>query len=224
MRVGCALAVCECLAGSAPLRPVPQTRLRHTAGEPWGAVQCSCGPNWSCMHLPTLQEKGWDVDQTIEKLLKNGTRISAEAHEIVRIPGLLTDADMIGARGLGWRGVGEWGAVSCWPPAGRHAASPAGQVRNALYSGPPAVQCCTAPATALHPWHLQVTLCGRMTAPPAAGGPPRSWTRSTCPRVRIFCLTSHRGCWVEAGSVCKASGTKPSTRTAWQLFPLAPRR
>lgn len=45
---------------------------------------------------PLLQEKGWDVDQTIEKLLHNGTRISAEAHEVVRIPGLLTDADMIG--------------------------------------------------------------------------------------------------------------------------------
>lgn len=75
------------------------------------------------------------MDQTIEKLLKNGTRISAEAHEIVRIPGLLTDADMIGVPGLGWRGVGEWGAVPCWPPAGRHAASPAGQVhkeRNAV--------------------------------------------------------------------------------------------
>ncbi len=43
-----------------------------------------------------LQEKGWDVGQTIEKLLQNGTRISAEAHEIVRVPGLLTDADMIG--------------------------------------------------------------------------------------------------------------------------------
>lgn len=40
------------------------------------------------------------MDQTIEKLLANGTRISAEAHEIVRIPGLLTDADMIGARRL----------------------------------------------------------------------------------------------------------------------------
>lgn len=47
-------------------------------------------------HPRSVQEKGWDVDQTIEKLLKNGTRISAEAHEIVRIPGLLTDADMIG--------------------------------------------------------------------------------------------------------------------------------
>ncbi len=46
-----------------------------------------CGP---------LQEKGWDVGQTIEKLLKNGARISSEAHEVVRIPGLLTDADMIG--------------------------------------------------------------------------------------------------------------------------------
>ncbi len=43
-----------------------------------------------------MQEKGWDVGQTIEKLLRNGTRISTEAHEIVRIPGLLTDADMIG--------------------------------------------------------------------------------------------------------------------------------
>lgn len=36
------------------------------------------------------------MGQTIEKLLRNGTRISTEAHEIVRIPGLLTDADMIG--------------------------------------------------------------------------------------------------------------------------------
>ena len=43
-----------------------------------------------------MQEKGWDVGHTIEKLLKNGARMSTEAHEIVRIPGLLTDADMIG--------------------------------------------------------------------------------------------------------------------------------
>jgi hypothetical protein len=46
--------------------------------------------------LGLVQEKGWDVGQTIEKLLQNGARLSAEAHEIVRIPGLLTDADMIG--------------------------------------------------------------------------------------------------------------------------------
>ena len=38
------------------------------------------------------------MGQTIEKLLQNGARLSAEAHEIVRIPGLLTDADMIGER------------------------------------------------------------------------------------------------------------------------------
>ena len=51
-----------------------------------------------CAALALLQEKGWDVGQTIEKLLQNGARLSAEAHEIVRIPGLLTDADMIGGR------------------------------------------------------------------------------------------------------------------------------
>ena len=76
---------------------------------------CRLGP------LPPLpspfllpQVKGWDVDQTIEKLLKNGTRISAEAHEIVRIPGLLTDADMIGAGAGGGGSVCEWrGAWRC---------------------------------------------------------------------------------------------------------------
>ncbi|PSC75340.1 methylase [Micractinium conductrix] len=47
-------------------------------------------------YLHRMREKGWDVGHTIEKLLKNNTRISAEAHEVVRIPGLLTDADMIG--------------------------------------------------------------------------------------------------------------------------------
>ena len=46
------------------------------------------------------------MNQTIEKLLKNGTRISAEAHAIVRIPGLLTDADMIGGCGV-LRGEGR---------------------------------------------------------------------------------------------------------------------
>lgn len=36
------------------------------------------------------------MGQTIEKLLQTGARLSSEAHEVVRIPGLLTDADMIG--------------------------------------------------------------------------------------------------------------------------------
>ncbi|KAI7841433.1 hypothetical protein COHA_004828 [Chlorella ohadii] len=83
-------------------------------------------------YVHRMREKGWDVDQTIEKLLKNGTRISAEAHEIVRIPGLLTDADMIGD--IVWaydRAAGCW-----WPaekldplnmPAGRDL--PAGALR-----------------------------------------------------------------------------------------------
>lgn len=51
------------------------------------------------------------MGQTIEKLLRNGTRISTEAHEIVRIPGLLTDADMIGAFRLQPRGGGVLGAA-----------------------------------------------------------------------------------------------------------------
>lgn len=65
--------------------------------------------NHPMLALSAWQEKGWDVDQTIEKLLKNGTRISAEAHEIVRIPGLLTDADMIGT-GAG-AGAGQAGRM-----------------------------------------------------------------------------------------------------------------
>jgi hypothetical protein len=63
-------------------------------------------------YVHRMREKGWDVNHTIEKLLKNGTRISAEAHEIVRIPGLLTDADMIGDM--------VWAydrAAGCWWPA-----------------------------------------------------------------------------------------------------------
>ncbi|KAI3428766.1 hypothetical protein D9Q98_007587 [Chlorella vulgaris] len=83
-------------------------------------------------YLHRMREKGWDVGRTIEKLLHNGARISAEAHEIVRVPGLLTDADMIGDLVWVWdKTVGCW-----WPgekldplsmPPGRDL--PAGAVR-----------------------------------------------------------------------------------------------
>lgn len=124
------------------------------------------------------QEKGWDVDQTIEKLLKNGTRISAEAHEIVRIPGLLTDADMIGA------GAGAGGSWAGRMPLlwGQSAASglvqPIPAQRLAAHAALLAsIQRTTTTLT-------QATWCGRTTAPRAAGGLQRSWTRSTCPQVR----------------------------------------
>lgn len=71
-------------------------------------------PAWP-LPLP-LQEKGWDVGRTIEKLLHNGARISAEAHEIVRVPGLLTDADMIGGWAAGWREASLCRIGFCWIP------------------------------------------------------------------------------------------------------------
>lgn len=96
------------------------------------ACHTSCAPaNHMCadlaglsLDLSTLQEKGWDVGQTIEKLLQNGARISAEAHEIVRIPGLLTDADMIG--GWEYEYMGSHLAASLLHPSSRlHLPAPA---------------------------------------------------------------------------------------------------
>ena len=55
--------------------------------------------------LLRLQEKGWDMKQTIEKLLKSGANVSTEALEVVRIPGLITDAEMIGGCGGGGGGM-----------------------------------------------------------------------------------------------------------------------
>jgi hypothetical protein len=50
----------------------------------------------SLRRIVGVQEKGWDVGQTVEKLLQTGSRLSSEAHEVVRIPNLLSDADLIG--------------------------------------------------------------------------------------------------------------------------------
>lgn len=117
----------------------------------WTAASVPC-PISACLRtflvlapLPhSLQEKGWDVDQTIEKLLKNGTRISAEAHEIVRIPGLLTDADMIGEGGC--VGVAAEGAHAVCLVAAI-ATQPHGP-RN----------CCAALATRPHDFHPSCSL------------------------------------------------------------------
>jgi hypothetical protein len=76
------------------------------------------------------QEKGWDVGQTIEKLLQTGARLSTEAHEVVRVPGLLTDADMIGGRG-GGRGRVHGGRVAA------EAREAVAQARQAAWRGVP---------------------------------------------------------------------------------------
>ena len=51
------------------------------------------------------------MKQTIEKLLTSGAHGSTEALEVVRIPGLITDAEMIGecVCVCGWGGGVRWG-------------------------------------------------------------------------------------------------------------------
>lgn len=141
------------------------------------AASFSMLPSLPARLLPPPQEKGWDVDHTIEKLLQTGSRISAEAHEVVRIPGLLTDADMIGA------GAGAGGSWAGRMPLlwGQSAASGLVQPIPAQRL---AAHAAYWRASACNHNLVQATLCGRTTAPRAAGGPRRSWTRSTCPLVR----------------------------------------
>lgn len=102
----------EACAQSPGCPPKPRARLPACPARP-PCLHHAQGPacTLACDAPRAPQEKGWDVGQTIEKLLRNGTRISTEAHEIVRIPGLLTDADMIGAFRLQPRGGGVLGAA-----------------------------------------------------------------------------------------------------------------
>eukprot|EP00887_Chlorella_sp_A99_P001977 scaffold18.g1977.t1 len=47
-------------------------------------------------YLNRLKERGWDCEMTLRRLLRNNLRVAQEVHAVVRIPGLLSDADMIG--------------------------------------------------------------------------------------------------------------------------------
>uniref|UniRef100_A0A1D2A1D0 DNA (cytosine-5-)-methyltransferase n=3 Tax=Auxenochlorella protothecoides TaxID=3075 RepID=A0A1D2A1D0_AUXPR len=74
--------------------PVPTPFL--PLGDFIGEVGRPARPEEVDSYLHRMQERGWDASNTVAKLLKNNARFSYEVRNISRLPGLLSDADMIG--------------------------------------------------------------------------------------------------------------------------------